>query len=1196
MKRYMTHYMTRNMSNMNNIMTRLFLVIMLMIFSMGAQADIKVLYGEKGTEKFEGTGGTIEVKQEPDEKDETKVTVFLTFIPQSGYTFDESSLKVYAVISPDVASTRAPEILGDPLKLTEEKNDVPSAKCYSVKIDSNLGLWVKKAEFENNRESGAKSNPVGTNYSGLYYIANFTGNTGTVKGYDETTPGTNYYLCPARPADDAGDGYFYDAIYYDGNEKQQPYLTTYRTGRVEEALWRVIFATTISNVDYYYIQRYSDDKYLTHNTSKAEANTRYTVHLQETTDNNNASLFCFETGTDGSFYIRTQKLSSGNRHLNPATGNKNYYYGTGANNKKTKINGTEVDPGGMIGYYTHASHSDDQASQWYLEIPKPVISQGDDKKISITHQFGEDVNIYYTTDGTEPIAGSPSILYGGSSFLPEEESSQIKAIACNKAETILSAVVTFDLAPSVAPTIHYDETNQEITISSATEGATIYYTSGAETPADPDFESGTSGVSPITISGVNSKTVIKAFAAKQGYAPSEVVTATIYYNLTVTMDPSSDIYDGSAKTVTVSVADGSTPIANTKYEVSYKKGDNIIPELIDAGTYTVVVSDVEGDNEIVSGNATFTITKAPLTVTANAKTITYGDTPANDGVTYGGFVGTDSENDLGGTLAYTYNYEQFEDVGDYSITPSGLTSDNYELSFVAGTLTVEQKEVGLEWTNTSLPYNAQGQTPTATAIGLVNNDVISVTVEGTQTEVGTDYAATAKALTGPKASNYKLPADNTTLFDITKALLTITANDKTITYGQAPDHEGVVYSGFLGDEDENTPGMFTGSLDYTYNYNQYDDVGDAYTITPSGLTSDEYDISFVAGTLTVEQKEVGITWGETTTFTYNGSEQAPTATVNAGDLVNGDAVEVTVTGAQTDVSTDPYTATASALTGDKSGNYKLSATGLTCNFTIGPKSLSSDGVIIEISKTVSGSDVSYPVTVKDGNETLNLTSDFTLDDPVTSGSYTTRDITGTNNYGGTVTAKFANVTFMSNDSDNPTDWSATFVADDDYDKPLESESITPYIVTAVGNDAVEIQALEYIPKDEPVLLLRSAASQPYGFMVRTRDNVSAPAGNLLRIAATDMTLETAEIYMLYKCEFVLNLAGTLSEGKVYLPKNINAGARLLLGNDQKTGIVNLQTDEHKNMDKWYSLDGRRLNGKPSKKGVYIMNGRKTVVK
>ncbi len=31
-------------------------------------------------------------------------------------------------------------------------------------------------------------------------------------------------------------------------------------------------------------------------------------------------------------------------------------------------------------------------------------------------------------------------------------------------------------------------------------------------------------------------------------------------------------------------------------------------------------------------------------------------------------------------------------------------------------------------------------------------------------------------------------------------------------------------------------------------------------------------------------------------------------------------------------------------------------------------------------------------------------------------------------------------------------------------------------------------------------------------------------------------------------------------------------------------------------DSWYSLDGRKLNGEPKTKGIYIKNGKKTVIK
>ena len=55
--------------DMNKTLTRLFTVLMLMMVSMGAQADVKVLFGDKGTEKFEGSGGSIKIEQ-ADSKDD----------------------------------------------------------------------------------------------------------------------------------------------------------------------------------------------------------------------------------------------------------------------------------------------------------------------------------------------------------------------------------------------------------------------------------------------------------------------------------------------------------------------------------------------------------------------------------------------------------------------------------------------------------------------------------------------------------------------------------------------------------------------------------------------------------------------------------------------------------------------------------------------------------------------------------------------------------------------------------------------------------------------------------------------------------------------------------------------------------------------------------------------------------------------
>ncbi len=52
---------------------------------------------------------------------------------------------------------------------------------------------------------------------------------------------------------------------------------------------------------------------------------------------------------------------------------------------------------------------------------------------------------------------------------------------------------------------------------------------------------------------------------------------------------------------------------------------------------------------------------------------------------------------------------------------------------------------------------------------------------------------------------------------------------------------------------------------------------------------------------------------------------------------------------------------------------------------------------------------------------------------------------------------------------------------------------------------------------------------------------------------------------------------------------------------ETTGIIEAEANSslftlHSSLPGWFSLDGRRLNGKPTKKGLYIVNGRKVVMK
>ena len=209
----------------------------------------------------------------------------------------------------------------------------------------------------------------------------------------------------------------------------------------------------------------------------------------------------------------------------------------------------------------------------------------------------------------------------------------------------------------------------------------------------------------------------------------------------------------------------------------------------DAGTYDITVN-TDGMSatryDFVAGDGTgkLTVNKATLNVSANDNTITYGDAPAGNGVTCEGFKGTDTQSVVSGTPTYTYTYNQYDNVGTYKITyNTGLTATNYDFAAVAesGTLTVNQKEVGLSWSTDALTYDGNPQAPTATATGTVNNDEITVTVTGQETNAGTGYTATASALTGSKAGNYKLPAANTTTFNIGKAAGSVNFSEASLS-------------------------------------------------------------------------------------------------------------------------------------------------------------------------------------------------------------------------------------------------------------------------------------------------------------------------------------------------------------------------------------------------------------------------------
>ena len=56
------------------------------------------------------------------------------------------------------------------------------------------------------------------------------------------------------------------------------------------------------------------------------------------------------------------------------------------------------------------------------------------------------------------------------------------------------------------------------------------------------------------------------------------------------------------------------------------------------------------------------------------------------------------------------------------------------------------------------------------------------------------------------------------------------------------------------------------------------------------------------------------------------------------------------------------------------------------------------------------------------------------------------------------------------------------------------------------------------------------------------------------------------------------------------------GFSIVFEDEESTGISGIAETTGAQADVWYTLGGQRLQGKPSTKGLYIVNGKKVIVK
>ena len=407
---------------------------------------------------------------------------------------------------------------------------------------------------------------------GLYFIANYNN-----KGYNVETPANNYYLVPAANPQQAHqiDAY-YSANYGSADgDPNQPFLTTYKTNKDANSVW-ILEASGESG--FYYIKHQSTGRYVIYETVFSGGDSRRkSMHLKETNTPGDEAKFAISISKPG-YAIRPKSVSSGNRYFNVTGGNIDFYYSNGpTTGTATYYNGLvglysdaadkngiwlfeipkptisqdpttlkismscELTTGVVIRYTTNGTEPTKTSTLYEGEFlpeigtsvfkAKAFNSSGDvasamttfnltknaaptislnwnDKQVTISSTV-EGGTIFYTTNGNNPTVSSTEYS-GPISF---SKPTTFKAIV-GKVGYAPSTVTTRDVIKVVTPTI-YDNGNVAIAITTATVGASIYYTTDGSTP--------TRNSSPYSapLTNMEGKT-IKAFAVKANNYDSDV--------------------------------------------------------------------------------------------------------------------------------------------------------------------------------------------------------------------------------------------------------------------------------------------------------------------------------------------------------------------------------------------------------------------------------------------------------------------------------------------------------------------------------------------------------------------------------------------------------------------------------------------------------------------------------------------------
>lgn len=352
----------------------------------------------------------------------------------------------------------------------------------------------------------------------------------------------------------------------------------------------------------------------------------------------------------------------------------------------------------------------------------------------------------------------------------------------------------------------------------------------------------------------------------------------------------------------------------------------------------VGLSGAKASNYTLSAQPATTadISARALTITATSQAITYGDSTPTPAFTTSGLQG----NDAIASVTFTYSGANAPNAptasGSYSITPSAAvfssgSASNYTFSYTPGTYDIDTASQTISFA--ALADKDYGDS--AFSVSATSSSNLSVSFTSTTTSVCTVSGSTVTIVAAGTCTirasqagngNYSAAPNVDQTFTINQASLVITASSATVDYGDPVPTITPSYSGFVyGQSAVNLSTAPTCATTYVTSSN----AGSTPTTSCSGAAADNYSISYVPGSVTINQVSVSIT---AASFSLTYGDAVPTVTASYSGFVNGQD--------STALSTLPtcsttYTPTSNAGTTPSTSCSGAAATNYTFTYTNG---------------------------------------------------------------------------------------------------------------------------------------------------------------------------------------------------------------------------------------------------------------------